>query len=417
VANSVTEWIVEAAKGAYAGHGPGVGRRIVREMRAKEKFNPRSNRASDGLHLTELARACFGPAWESRLQRVSARSEWVGEASAEAVDLSVFREITGAVLVEQVEMGYAQAASVANQLVGTWQSSQNPLDEATIPEMASTPDGPLDVAPGAEYPRAGFSSVWYKAPRPSKFGLIAALTLELVKANQKTEFLDAGAEVGRTVGTEEAERKIRVVIGVTNNYNRLGAVTNTYLTSGAYANSLTDFVIANGPKEFDRLLQLAAVQMHPVTGKSIQFTPTAVLTVPGNAFQTRHNLRISEYRQTDGANVTAISQGNPLGMDFPVLQDPAVQRIAALASGGETNGLGLTAAKAKTLTVVADFQRAFKWREEEPFSVFETGDLSNDFWPPSFFQDVVYAVKARSWGAAFVREPRFAYRGYNDAAT
>lgn len=418
MANSCVEWMVESAKSAFAGHGPGVGRQIVREMRAAKKFDPKSDRPQDGLHLTEFARACFGLAWESKLRRFGERQGWVGEASSEAVDASTFRDVWGAVAVEQVEMGYAQAATVANQLVGVWQSSQNELDEATIPEMASTADRALDVAQGTEYPRAGFTGVAYKAPRPSKFGLIAALTLETVKLNQKTEVLDAYSEVGRIVGTEEAERKIRVVIGVTNNYTRNGVTTNTFLTSGAYTNSLTDFVITNGPKEYDRLLQLAAVQTHPITGKNIQFNPTAILTVPGNAFQARHIANTTEYREVASGNVvTAISQGNPLGMNFPIMVDPAVQRIAATSASAEEPGLGLTAAKAKTLTVIADFARAFKWRQVEPFNVFETGDLTNDYWPPSFFQDVVWAAKARSWGAGFVREPRLAYRGYNDAAS
>lgn len=417
MANSAVEFICESAKSAFAGHGPGVARQIVREMRAAKKFDPKSDRASDGLHLTEFARACFGMAWESKLRRFGERQGWVGEASSEAVDASTFRGFWGAVALEQIEMGYAQAATVANQLVGAWQSSQNELDEATIPEQAVTADRALDVAQGQEYPRAGFTGVMYKAPRPSKFGLIAALTLETVKLNQKTEVLDGYNEVGRVVGTEEAERKIRVVIGVTNNYTRNGVTTNTFLTSGAYTNKITDFVITNGPKEYDRLLQLAAVQTHPITGKNIQFNPTAILTVPGNAFSARQVGNLTEYRQEDASGkVVAISQGSPLGQNFPIMTDPAVQRIAQASASAEEPGLGLSAAVARTLTIIADFQRAFKWRQVEPFNVFETGDLTNDYWPPSFFQDVVWAAKARSWGAAFVREPRLAYEAYNAAA-
>lgn len=421
MADSVVGWVVEQAK-AHAGR-PGIARELVRELRAKKKFDPRSDRAQDGLNLLRLAEECMGKyTWESKLRRFAERKGWAAEASAEGIDASTFSDFWGAVALEAVEMGYAQAATVANQLVGVWESSQSLLDEASIPEQAASPDGTqnMNVAQGMEYGRAGFTGVMIKAPRPDKFGLIAALTLETVRSNQKTEVLDANAEVGRMVGTEEAERKIRVAIGVTNNYTRNGVSTNTYLTSGAYTNSLTDFVLTNGPKEIDRLLQLAAVQLHPITGKNIQFAPTAILCVPGGLFNTRHQANLSEYREpTNGSSggPVGISQGNPLGINFTIMSDPAVQRIAAVSASAELPGLGLTAAKAKTLFIVADWQKAFKWRQVEPFTVFETGDLTNDYWPPSFFQDVVWACKARSWGAAFVREPRQAYRGYNDSAS
>jgi hypothetical protein len=412
MADNVTEFIVETVK-RVNGAQPGIGKAFVREMRQSGKLQPRSN-GTNGLHLTKLAKACFGDAWEARLRYVSERKAWAKEG-AEGVDLSAFNDITGAVLVEAVEVGHTQAVTVADQLCGVWQSGENPMDEATIPEFGVSPDEAMDVPAGQAYPRAGFQQIWVKAPRPNKFGLIAALTLEVVKANQVSQFLDAAEEVGRVVGTEEAERKIKVAIGATNNYNRLGSQTNTYLTSGAYANSLTDFVIANGPAEVDRLFQLSAAMTHPVTGKNITFTPTGVLTVPGNMFSARQVFNATEYRTPNSTTAVSIAAGNPLGVNFQPMADPHVQRIAAL--GAASGGLGLTAAKAKTLLIIADFQRAFKWRQVEPFSVFETGDLSNDSWPPSFFEDVVYAVKARSWGCAFVREPRFAYRGYNNSAS
>lgn len=405
MANNVTEWLVETALKHTPAQGPGFGKKLVAEARKKGTFVPRAS-GEKGLNLRKLAEGCFGPAWESRLRRVSSRQEWVGEA-IDAVDLSTFRDITGAVAVEAVEAGYAQAATVANQLVGTWQSPDNIFDEATIPEMSATPDVPENVAPATNYPMAGFEPVWVKAPRPNKFGLISALTLELVKANRGSDWLDANSEVGRAVGTDEAERKLRVVLGITNNYNRLGTETDTYLTSGAYVNSLTDFTITNGPKEYDRLLQLAANMLHPITGKNIMFTPTAVLTVPGNAFSARQIAQLTELRQqeavTNTTTVTTIST-NPLGENFPVMVDIMAQRLM------DDEG-GLTATQAGTVLIIADFQRAFKWREVEPFSVYETGE-SDESWPPHFFQDVVYAVKARSWGCAFVREPRLAYRGY-----
>lgn len=420
MANTAQEWICETAK-AHPGR-PGLARELVRQMRREKKFNPRSD-GNDGFSVLRLAEETFGRyTWEARLREFGARKGWTAEASAEAVDASTFRDFFGAVAIEAVEMGYAEAASVANQLVGVWESGTSIQDVATIPEMAATPDKSLNVAAGMEYPRAGFSPVGVLAPRPDKFGLIAALTLEMVRANQKTELLDAYAEVGRVVGQEERDRKMRVVLGVTNNYTRNGVNTNTYLTSGAYTNSLTDFVLTNGPKEIDRLLSLAAVQAHPIHGREIEFNPTAILVPYAGAFNARHQTNLAEYTEPVGLqastpNAAGKSVGNPLGQNFPLMVEKSIQRIGVAGASAEEPGLALSAAVTKTLFVLADFQKAFKWRQVEPFSVFETGDMTNDGWPPSFFQDVVWAAKARSWGAAFVREPRYAYRGYNSSAS
>lgn len=419
MANSAQSWVCETAR-AHPDR-PGLARDLVRQMRREKKFHPRSNGA-DGLDIRGLAEECFGRyTWEARMREYGARKGWAAEASGEATDASVFRDFFGAVAIETVEAGYAEAASVANQLVGNWESGTSIQDVATIPEMAASPDKALNVGAGMDYPRAGFSPVGVLAPRPDKFGLIAALTLEMLRANQKTEILDAYTEVGRIVGQEERDRKMRVVMGVTNNYTRNGVTTNTYLTSGAYANSLTDFILTNGPKEIDRLLQLAALQAHPIHGREIEFNPTAICVPVGGLFNTRHQTNLAEYTEPVGLqattpNVSGKSVGNPLGMNFPILAEKSMQRIGVASATAEEPGLALSAAVTKTLLIIADFQRAFKWRMVEPFTVFETGDLSNDYWTPSFFQDVVWACKARSWGAAFVREPRFAYRGYNAAA-
>ena len=178
--------------------------------------------------------------------------------------------------------------------------------------------------------------------------------------------------MGRTVGQEERDRKMRVVLGVTNNYTRNGINTNTYLTSGAYTNSLTDFVLTNGPKEIDRLLQLAAVQYHPIHGREIEFNPTAVVIPYAGGFNTRHQMNLSEYLEPAGIggspNVAAKSVGNPLGQNFPLLMEKSIQRIGVAGASAEEPGLGLSAAVTKTLFVIADFQKAFKWRQVEPFN-------------------------------------------------
>ena len=406
MANSVTEWLCETAKAHTPANGPGFGRRLVREMTAAKKFSP------DRLHLTELAAGCFGPAWESRLRQVSARHGWVAE-STEAVDLTAWRDIVGAVATEAIEVGYQQAVSPVEQLCDDWMSQDDdPVNELLVPYPTVATDVSKDVAPSMEYPKTAFNHYSVVAPVPVKHGLIAQLTLEVVKANRRKQFLDALGEVGRVVGLEQVRRKLRLVLAITNNYTTVtpaGVRTtrNTFVTTAGAANLVTDLNLANGAAEIDRLERKFADMRHPLTNEPIDVVPTGMFTTRGNRYALAKAATVSEIRETSGA-VQSISP-NPVNFAGPILSDVRAQRLLESEAGIE--GSALTAGEAATVTVLGDFKRAFKWRKVEDMTTFEAGpgdtneSADGAKWPPAFFQDVVYACKARWWGCPFVYDP------------
>ena len=398
MANSVTEWLVESARKLGPTHGPDVGRSLVREAIAAEKFDPYK------LNLTQLAAGCFGAAWEGRMRQVSARAEWAAEAT-EANDLSTFRALIGANIAQVQEDAYRGVTTVADQLVGRWESEgDDPLNELTIPYPAVATDPSRDVAPGTDYPRTGFSPYYVTAPRPDKHGLIAVLTMELVRANRTRMWLDASAEVARKVGIEEVKRKLRLVLGITNNYSRNGTAYSTYLTSGARVNQLDDLDFTAGPAELDRMEQLFNGMVHPITGEPIDVMPTTIFSVRGNRFRIKKALETTEIRQTDANGDVVSVSGNPLDFAGDILTDPRAKQL--LIDEG-----GLSAAEASTWTAMGDFPAAFKWREVEPFHTFEVGP-NDEAWPPHFFQDIVYATKARFWGVGYVADPYLVVSAY-----
>lgn len=414
MAASATEWVAETVLRHLPARGPGFGRAFVREAFAQKKFAPSQ------LHLTELARGVYGPAWEARLRQVSARSGWVGE-STEAVDLSAWRDIVGAVATEAIEAGYQQTVSQVDQLVGTWTSStDDPNNELLVPYPSAATDPSRDVAPGTEYPKTGFTHYAIRTPVPVKHGLIAQLTLEVVRANRRQQFLDALGEVGRVVGLEMVRRKLRLVLGITDSYTvvtpaGVATTTATYVTTAGRANLLDDLNLANGPAEIDRLERQFVNMTHPLTGEPIDVTPTAMFTTRANKYTLSNAAMVNEIRTTTGG--VEMITGNPVSFSGPIITDVRATTLLTTEAGLEASPL--SAAEAATFVAIGDFQRAFKWREVEPLTTFEAGpgdmnEAGNVTWAPAFYQDVTYACKARWWGVGFVYDPYAVLAAYNN---
>lgn len=405
MAASRTEWVVENARKHFPVHGPGIGAELVREAIAEGKYDPERH-----LNLRELAEATLGRhTFEARLREYGQRAGWVSEsASTEGVDLSIFRGVIQGNVAAVTELVYEDSASVVDQLVGDApdDAGMDPLQTRKNPVDGVAGDPPRDVAPATDYPRTGFSPHYTEAPVADKVGLIALLPLEFVKANSVRRYINAVKEVARKVMVEMRKRKLRLVTGVTNNYKRNGTSYNTYLTSGDRVNRITNFVIANGPAEIDRLMQLFDGMTNPFTGEPMETDPTAIVTTRGNRFRLKEMLLADTLRETAGT--TEVEADSPLDFTGEVLWDRYVYNLLV-------NERGLSAAVAATWMAMGDFQKAFKWREIEPFKTVEVGP-NDPSWPPHFFQDIVYGTKSGFWGVGYVDDPFSVAEAYNAAA-
>lgn len=406
MANSVTEWLAESALRLTPDRGPAVGGEFVREAIAAKKYNPLH------LNLTELAQTCLGKhTYESRLRDWGKRAGWVGEAT-EATDLSAFRSVMAANVAAVMDQPYQDADSVTDQLFGTEpdEAGMDPLAPIRHPVGGVATDQPKDKAPAAEYARTGFGPGYIDTPIPDMVGLVAVMTLEWVKANRWRRFVNEAREVKRKVLIERRKRRLRVALGITNNYKRNGTGYNTFLTSGDRVNRLTDLVLttATAPDEVDRLLQLFDSMTNPFTGEPMDdFTPTALLTVRGNRLTLAKALGTQLVRVVSGTQ--EYETPAPVEFNGTILSDRYVYNMLVAERG-------LTAAQAKTYVQVGDFQAAYKVREVEPFTDAEVGP-DDPAWPPAFFQEVVYAVKSRFWEVPYVADPFRVAEAYNSAAT
>lgn len=365
---------------------PGEFGEFVRECRETKKLD------LSQVQIGEVAKEAFGDAFGTRLEQWSRRQEWVTEAT-EATDASAFRDVINTMAVATMEEGYQQKTSEVLKLIGKYETPNQPEGEHTIHFKQSAVGDVKAVAPATEYPRAGFGGYKIQIPEPTKYGLVACLTVETVKSNNTRQFLKENLDVGRAVGTHQLKSALRVITGVANNYKRNGTTFNTYLTSGAWVNAVDDFDITKGPAEFDRLNQTFDRMVHPVIGEPIDVEPNSILAVGQQLFQLRSIMKATEIRVVNGSTTTV--GANPLyDMSLTMSQDTFLRKMLI-------EELGLTAQQADTTFFYGDMPEAFKLREIEPFRVFETNDNSDI----AFFQDIVYAVKGRWWGSFFVNDP------------
>lgn len=361
---------------------------FVRECREEKKLD------FADVKIGELAHLAYGDDVGGGLSRDSRRQAWVQEAT-EATDATAFRDVISSMSTASLEDGYKQAASGVVPLFGVFETPNQPEGEHQHFFKANSTGQVQAVAPGTEYPRAGQLGYKVAVPEPSKFGLIAALTIETVKSNQTRQFLKDQLDVGRAVGAHQVKAFLRCMFGITNTYKRNGTLFNTYQIGGAWTNGIDDFDITRGPGEFDRGNQMFDRMLHPVTNEPIPVMPDTVLGVGAQIFQVKSIVRATEIRVTAGATTTI--GANPLIDQNPTLLTDKFIRPMLLGDGG------LTAIQADTNMLFGQMNEAFMNRQIEPFKVFETNEAQIGY--PDFFQDIVYAAKGRWWGVPFVMDP------------
>ena len=437
--NTLTEWVAESIQRAYPGQGPGTGRAMMARLKSKESIQGFGRFTAERLNLREAAHHAFGASWDLKLQQLChSGGAWAAESTG-AVDSSVFRELLDGMSHLAIEDGFAETGSVADQLVSEEEfPAELELVEAAIPYTYVATDAVKKLAEGEPYPRTSFAGLNVYVPTLNKTGLLAYLTMEAVRANNQGFLRSCKAEIGRVLGIDRVEEILRVVLGIDqgfetddlavisetdilgdrlvlgidNTYKRGSRLAqtsfNTYLTTGAWVNAIDTFVL-DEPADIDAFLGLFDNMNDPRTGKLVDVSPTAFLTVRGNAVRVKSILGITEMRTTVGSVETVT--GNPVDGPTEVLVDKRVKRVLTDA--------GVTAPVADTYLIAADFKAAFGERKLAGVPILETFETtaSDADWGPPLEQDIIYAAKGRRRSKAFVREPLKSARARNTAAT
>jgi hypothetical protein len=389
MANTATEWVFESLKKDPGNRRPEFVRAFVDKAIELKKFDP----ARDIRDLRSMAAEACGPAWHDQLQAYAGRRQWAAEAAADAVGPDTFAALVGTTLARRIEANYNLVVSQVDQMFSAYPTPDS-LEEITHVYPAQITGGIMNIAPVMPYPML-FNPTGYSItiPKPEKRGGIVQVALEQVVNGKTAEVFDAADAAGKVQGHDQVERKLKVVLGITNNYTRNGTTYGTYQTATPWINRLDDFDITNGPAELDRLEQLFNNMVDPVTGKEVVVNPTGIFIPSAGKFATKHVLGATELRTVDGT--TTIISDNPMGnLPVPITDRKAKRLLVAN---------GLTADQANSYLLYGDFRMAFANREVRPAEVLErNNEIADDL---NFRNDVVYAVKLRTWDAPFVKDP------------
>lgn len=362
----------------------------------KEAFAEKKVRPED-FSIRRMAETFIGRGWQEVLENRMSRVQ----ESSEAVSASLFTAITGQLLVNEIKEKYQLASFIGDSLATTIPVTNGNLGVQKVPYLSDVRDIGEKLEEGEPYPQTQFAGQYITYPGVEKHGRICAVSMEAIYSDLTTQILDSARSVGTYLGLTREYKILQVILGVTNNHSWNGTAYNTYLTTGAWVNTLATYSLTDWTS-INSLEQLFVNMVDPVTGYPILIEPKQMLVMPALKYQARSIVNATEVQRgnyaTSGEPVRTLA-ANPLDRDYQILTSP--HALKALTDSG------VTAANANGRVYLGDFKKAFVWREAKPLTVVEAPPLN----PLEFNQDIALAVKASWMGVAGVRDPRYVVLG------
>lgn len=310
--------------------------------------------------------------------------------SGEGVDASAFRTVTAQVIRSKILDAYHQEAFVASKMVETIPTR---LDGEKIPGVSRISDQVDEVGAGMPYPSLGFDEDYIETPSTTKRGFVVPVTREAIFFDRTNLILSRAAEVGEVLGLNKEKRILDLIVGVTNNYKRLGVEYDTYQTGGPWVNELAGNELVDWTS-VDAAEQLFAEMLDPATGEPVLLRATTALVMPAYRHAAHRTFNATEVTYAPSAGESATTAANPLGAYRVEESRLAYRRVVAS---------GVPAEEAKKWWFLGDFRRAFAYMENWPITVTQA-PLGSE---AEFSQDIVLRFKASERGAAAVVNPRY----------
>ena len=365
------------------------------------------------IHLRELAEAFVGTG-HANLSKLEGKRRPFLEA-VDAVDASSFAAITGQLLVQRIKDKWVMAQMVAEQLTSFEDITNGNLGPQREPWLSDVAEQADQIQQGMPYSAAHFQPEYIDYQAPAKFGRLCFVTMEMIFSDLTKQAYDSADSVSRRLAIAREKRILRVILGLVNPHSWNGTTYNTYQTSAPWINTVSGLQLRDWTN-INTIEQLFAIMTDPVTNEVIEIEPTAILVMPPNKYNAKRALHATGTRtgvlpgSGDPDTGSMVYAPNPLDKQYPVVVSKHGYNLLQQATGAPYFGGGLTSTQAKEYVVLADFQRAFVYRQVYPLRVVEAPPQN----PFDFLQDIAVAVKASEYGTAQVRDPRFAALAYNN---
>ncbi len=324
--------------------------------------------------------------------------------AADAVDMSAFSNITGQLLVTEVQKGYESPEFIAKKLVRVMdEPTPANFDEHKIPLVSNVLEEPGDIQPMMEYPATQLVEDWISLPPLRKRGNVLRIALETIMSDRTGQMADAALKLGKRAGLEEDEEIWKVILGLDNSFKWKGTTYNTYLASGSWANVVSGATVAGGNWQIINAVEQKFAQMtDPYTGKPFEVTPNALVCMPESRYDFKRILKATSVRTGDitTSDGTQGEAPNPLDMDYPVYSSKIARKLLV--------DSGVTADNVKNYWFLGDFKQAFVYRQLLPLETIQAPPQT----PEEFRQDIVMQVKVRRIARAGVWNARYTAKSY-----
>lgn len=384
------------------------------------------------IQFAELAEAFLGTTRlgygqaEHKIKMLGRRMGHVLEAG-EAVDASAFADITGQLLVTVIKEKYTSPEYVARKLMRKFPNPGANLQAHIIPYLSDVVDKPSRLAQLEPYPHTQFRESWVTMPAPEKYGLICAVSMEMLLSDFTGQAQDSAKSVARSMAYQEEEQCAAVMLGLstftsgvgipysTPSYQWNGNMINTYVTTagtGNYSNRIANFTLTNWTN-VNTLEQKFVAMVDPITGRRINAGATHVFCDTAKKYYLKRVFGATEVRTgneaSDTGNLTV--SANPLEQKYQMIVSPIWQALL-LANAKQNTGATLSASQVQEFMIWMDPSKAFGYREVYPFRTEEAPALN----PAQFSQDIELQVKVGRFGVPFVYDPRYAVETSSEAA-
>lgn len=380
--------------------------------RREQVINPRN------VSLQEVAMTFLGRNFGvSDLRRAVALTEQAAllEAEGHVVMPSHFAKIsafsdTVSGLIDALTMeAYDSPEFIGDNLMETKEARVNGGKMIGIMNDGKSGDDLLD---GEPYPTVGLKETYVDIPDNKRRGNAIQVN-EKVFIYDRTDMVESACTNAGTATRRLKEiDQAKVVLGITNPYSRDGKSASTY--QGVAGDKPVDYVneslnVLTSEENVDAAIQVLEGNTDPGTGFEISI-PTAgaqVLVMPQRQMRARHILYPEWVRRqttaSDSAAHTEQSKSSLPNLDLVVLTRLWYNLLV---------DSGVSADNAQDRWHLGLFKRAFKYRQIIPFEIKDAPLTGEDV-----RRDIVMVKVAREHGVPFVAEPRWVYRGSEEASS
>ena len=408
---TIARWITD--------HGYESANQTLREAVREHKINPETD-----ISIRGLAEGMLGEDWVGKVKAYK-DNPYRARESADAVDASVFASITGNLLIDTIREKYKNPEFIGDSITTKIPITNGNLESIIEPYLSdvATPGDDAIIQPGMPYPSATFGPNYISLVKPVKYGLRCDVTWESIYADRTRQIIESAQSIGKAIGRAKEYRILKCLLGLTNNYtfSRDGGAATTYATyqetlvTGRWVNHL-DSQTLNNWEDLNAVQQLFNEMRDPVTGEPIEIDANTLVVMPQLLMTANHILHSTQIRRGDGGVADATATYAPSGVkQYNVLTSKYLYKLASTQASGawtqqdNSTTQSVTAAQAAQMWFVGDLPKAFYYREVYPLEVIQAPPLN----PLDFDKDIVLSVKAREYGAAGVRDPRYVVRCTN----